>query len=300
MIYFKDDSIYSIHSINYPNFNYNKWSARRDTLVKWINENHPEFNGFLNGMSANEANKYLQAMDLYSHRNCRFTTIEGQKYYIKTQGMGDVTVIFENGMSDSLEIWGHIPDDVAEFAKVFSYDRADISLSNTSHTPRTVPNTVSELHTILEQEQINPPYVVVGHSLGGLLMRYFASTYPDEVQGMLLLDPAPEDHWNNMSKKELKKYIEGGTQWYHERFPKKYWGEWEQFIPNLAYMDSLNIRNDLPIIMVSATEWQWYTLHENILEGFENAQHYELEGEHHIFKQHPEEVIKYIRDLVDL
>ncbi|MGA2408502.1 MAG: hypothetical protein ABSF81_17390 [Bacteroidales bacterium] len=60
----------------------------------------------------------------------RYVSIDGQKFRIKEFGVGDVTVIFENGMSDSLEAWGAIPDTVALFAHVFFYDRADIGKSD--------------------------------------------------------------------------------------------------------------------------------------------------------------------------
>ncbi len=227
-----------------------------------------------------------------------YTTADGQRFHTRILGSGDITVIFENGMSDSLEIWGSIPDSVAGFAQVFTYDRADIGNSDASRQRRTIPNQVSELKSILDKENISPPYVLVGHSLGGLITRYFASQYPDEVVGLLLLDPAPEAFWNNMSKKELKEYIEGGNEWYHTKFEKKYWKEWEEFIPNLAYMNDLNIPEDLPVILVSASAWEWYKLHSEIIEGFKNVEHVELERQHHIFKDHPQEIIYYIKKLV--
>jgi pimeloyl-ACP methyl ester carboxylesterase len=227
----------------------------------------------------------------------RYVIIDQQKFRIKEFGTGNRTVIFESGMSDSLEVWGAIPDSVANFARVILYDRADIGKSDTSRNERTIPNMVFELRSILENQNINPPYILVGHSLGGLITRYFASNYPDEVKGLLLLDPAPESYWKSMSKKELKKYIKGGTEWYETKFPKKYRKEWYQFIPNLVYMDSLNIDKHLPVILVSATAWNWYKYHEDILAGFENSKHINLEGEHHIFKYHPELIVKYINEL---
>jgi pimeloyl-ACP methyl ester carboxylesterase len=229
----------------------------------------------------------------------RFVNIDGQKYRIKEFGKGDTTIIFESGMSDSLEVWGSIPDSVAKFARVFLYDRADIGKSDRARLERTIPNTVMELRNILKDQNINPPYILVGHSLGGLITRYYASNYPDEIKGLLLLDPAPESFWKSMSKRDLKKYIEGGNEWYRTKFPEKYWGEWYQFIPNLNYMINLKIDKQLPIILVSATAWKWYKYHEDILVGFKNSKHFELEGEHHIFKQHPDLTIQYIEELLN-
>ncbi len=227
----------------------------------------------------------------------KFVTVEQQRYRIKVLGEGETTVIFENGMSDSLEVWGAVPDSVARFARVFLYDRADIGKSGISNSERTIPNVVSELKAILEDQKIKPPYVLVGHSLGGLITRYFSSLYPDDVVGLLLLDPAPESFWDNMSKKELRKYINGGNEWYESKFPARYRKEWYQFIPNLRYMDSLNLNKDLPVILVSATAWNWYKYHEDILKGLNNSKHIELEGEHHIFKDHSDTTVMYIREL---
>ncbi len=122
----------------------------------------------------------------------RFVAINGQKFPIKELGAGPITVIIENGMSDSLEVWQSMPDSVSLFAHVLLYDRADIGKSGPSLEKRTIPNMVNELRTILEDQNINLPYVLVGHSLVGLTARYFAGNYPDEVKGLLLLDPAPE------------------------------------------------------------------------------------------------------------
>jgi len=83
------------------------------------------------------------------------------------------------------------------------------------------------------------------------------------------------------------------------KFPKRYRKEWYQFIPNLVYMDSLSIDKQLPIILISATAWNWYRYHEDIITGFENAKHIELEGEHHIYRNHPDIIINYINVLLD-
>ena len=229
----------------------------------------------------------------------RYVVIDQQKYRIKEFGKGDITVIFESGMSDSIEVWGGIPDSIAKYTRVFLYDRADIGKSDTSRIERTIPNMVLELKAILEDQNINPPYILVGHSLGSLITRYFSSNYPNEVKGLLLLDPVPESYWNSMSKRDLNKYIKGGTEWYETKFPEKYRREWYQFIPNLVYMNNLNIDKHLPLILVSATAWNWYKYHEDILEGFENTKHVELEGEHHIFRDHPDLIVKYINELLN-
>ncbi len=229
----------------------------------------------------------------------RYVNIGDQKYRIKDFGKGEMTVVFENGMSDSLEIWGALPDSISKYARVFLYDRADIGKSDLSQSERTIPNMVSELRALLKDQSINPPYVMVGHSMGGLIVRYFSSNYPGDVKGLLLLDPAPESYWKTMSKKKYDEYVKGGTEWYETRFPARYRKEWYSFMTNLKYMDNLNINSNLPVILVSSSAWKWYKYQKDILTGFKNSRQIELEGEHHIFKFHPDLIIQYIRELIN-
>lgn len=233
---------------------------------------------------------------LYSQE--RFADVDGQKFRIKEFGKGDLTVIFESGMSDSLETWGHIPDSVSLFARVFLYDRADIGKSDPSRQERSIPNIVAELRRVLEHEKITPPYILIGHSLGGYITRYFTSKYPEDVHGLMLLDPSPEAYWESMSEKELKQYTEGGTNWYRTRFKPRYWKEWDAFIPNMIYMKDLNIPPDMPVILVSATETNWFKYQKKQLAGLKNSRQILLTGSHHIYKDHPDTVVSLIRELL--
>ncbi len=230
----------------------------------------------------------------------RYADIDGQKFRIKKFGSGETTVIFECGMSDSLEAWGSIPDTVAGFARVFLYDRADIGKSDTSRQSRTIPNMVSELKSLLDKENILLPYIIVGHSMGGYIARYFASQFPEKVKGILLSDPAPEAYWESMSGKKLNEYIEGGTEWYRTRFKPQYRKEWYQFIPNMVYMKDLNLSPDLPLIILSASESEWYKYHKKIISGLRNGKVIELTGSHYIHQQYPDLTIKYIKELTSL
>jgi len=226
------------------------------------------------------------SLSIYSHE--RYVNIDRQKFRIKEYGKGDITVIFESGMSDSIEAWQSIPDSVAMFANVFLYDRAGIGKSGISGQERTIPNMVYELHAILEHDSVNPPYVLVGHSLGGFITRYFINQYPGEVKGLLLLDPAAKAWWDNMSEKELKEYKEGGDEWY-STWPESYRKEWDQLLPNREYMRNVSIPEDLAVILVSATDWNWYKYHKKIIKGLSDARHIELEGGHYIHLDHPED-----------
>ena len=242
---------------------------------------------------------YLFLLSSFIYSQERYVEINGQKWRIKTMGQGDVTVLFENGMSDSLETWRSIPDSIARFAKVFLYDRADIGKSDTARLKRTIPNMVQELRMILKHENIKPPYVLVGHSMGGVIDRYFTSEYPDEVVGLLLVEPSPEYMWDTMSEADLKEWLEGGNKWYEEKFPERYRDEWYEFLPNLKYMKELKIPKDLPVILLSITDYDLNIYEKKIIENLPNAKQIILEGSHHIHQDQPDSTIKYIKELLN-
>lgn len=107
-------------------------------------------------------------------------------------GSGNSTVVFESGAGGPLETWLRIQPDVSKFAKTISYDRAGNGLSQKGPVPRDGRRIATELHTALHNAHAPPPYILVGHSLGGAYIRVFAGLYPDEVAGLVLVDPTQE------------------------------------------------------------------------------------------------------------
>jgi pimeloyl-ACP methyl ester carboxylesterase len=112
---------------------------------------------------------------------------------IKLEGKGTRTVILESGLGDTLDVWKTVqPLIAAGCARTMAYNRAGYLGSDNSNGPRDSETIVAELRTELQRLNINPPYVLVGHSLGGLYMQYFARNYPQEVVGLVLVDST---HW---------------------------------------------------------------------------------------------------------
>ena len=99
----------------------------------------------------------------------------------------------ESGNGNFSLNWGRVPREVAKFTRVCTYDRAGLGWSDRSPQPRTAHNLVEDLHTLLERSGVEPPYVLVGHSLGGMLIRLYAHEHPDQVAGMVLVDSAHEE-----------------------------------------------------------------------------------------------------------
>lgn len=106
---------------------------------------------------------------------------------------GSPTVILESGFGSPASVWDKVQPEVAKFTRVCSYDRAGLGASEPVTAPRTVVAVTEELHALLSKAKVPGPYVLVGHSLGGMLVRIYASYYPSEVVGMVLVDSAHED-----------------------------------------------------------------------------------------------------------
>lgn len=126
----------------------------------------------------------------------RWIDIGGRRrLYLVEKGSGNQTVLFESGIAATNLNWFRIQEMVSRFASTASYDRGGLGWSSPCRTARTPTNIAVELHQMLEEAGIKPPYILVGHSFGGLVMRRFALSYPEEVTSIVLVDPMRCEEW---------------------------------------------------------------------------------------------------------
>jgi pimeloyl-ACP methyl ester carboxylesterase len=126
----------------------------------------------------------------------RLIDVGGWRLHLNCTGQASPsqpTVILEAGIGDFSVEWSLVQPGVSNFARVCSYDRAGDGWSDIGPQPRTMRQQVYELHTLLEKAGVKAPYVMVGHSYGGWLVRTFTSTYPMEVAGMVLIEAGADD-----------------------------------------------------------------------------------------------------------
>jgi len=116
----------------------------------------------------------------------------------KIEGTGNPAVILESGFTGGLFPWGPIQTAVAQKTLVLSYERAGLGRSDPGPNPRSAEQIARELHALLAAKKIAPPYILVGHSAGGLFVRVFAHLYPKEIAGLVLVDPATEEAYERI------------------------------------------------------------------------------------------------------
>jgi hypothetical protein len=101
---------------------------------------------------------------------------------------GTPPVIFENGLGGRMEWWSKVLPDISRDTTTFAYNRPGYGNSDPAATPRDGLHIVDELRTLLRDKSMQPPYVLVGHSLGGLYMQLYARRYPEDVSALILVD----------------------------------------------------------------------------------------------------------------
>lgn len=131
----------------------------------------------------------------------RLVDIGGYRLHLYCMGEGSHTVILEAGFKRSSAVWYAVQPQVAKFARVCAYDRAGYGWSDPGPRPRTAKVMAEELHSLLHTAGVGGPYVLVGHSYGGLTVRAYASQYPDEVAGVVLVDSSHPDErqWKHLA-----------------------------------------------------------------------------------------------------
>jgi pimeloyl-ACP methyl ester carboxylesterase len=135
-----------------------------------------------------------------SSQPARLVTVGSDRMLLDCTGdASGPTVILEAGTGDTSEVWITVQKQVEKFARVCSYDRLGLGKSGQLTSPHTADEIVNDLHGLLHAAPVSPPYVMVGHSIGGIYVRKYADHYPTEVIGMVLLDSVHEEQFSRVS-----------------------------------------------------------------------------------------------------
>lgn len=138
----------------------------------------------------------------------KLVDIGGKHLHLAESGEGSPTVIFDSGMGGNMLDWCLVQPEIARFTRTVAYDRLGLGWSDPipPDVSRSSQDMVEELYALLTAAQVPPPYIYVGHSLGGLNARLFADKHPAEFAGAVLVDATHEDE---LSSRFPSKYVEG-------------------------------------------------------------------------------------------
>ena len=212
------------------------------------------------------------------------------------------TLVFDSGYGVTLDNWNPIKYEISNFSKMFIYDRAGIGKSDIDDRPRHSKQSVENLHILLKKAGVKPPYVLVGHSFGGLNIRLFASTYPEEVTGVVLLDSTHEDQ-NKILPSLFSKEVQEA---YYNQFTLE--GSLNEVEESLEQVRNSNSFGSIPLVVVTGglqpfhTEESmaaWIRFQKELANLSSNKQHIIVEDAGHaIHIDQPQVVIEVIRNLL--
>ena len=254
----------------------------------------------------------------------------GRKIYLECRGTGSPTVVLISGTRGAHDDWTDLIDpknpnsapkpgessvfpQVSKFTRVCAYDRPGTTLNDDTQTestpvqqPTTAQQGVGDLHAVLIASREPGPYVLVGHSWGGLIARLFASTYPDEVAGLVLVDSASEFLKNSLTPAQWATYIEAT-----KKLIESNGFEAPDHTRTLGLLHSSPRVRPLPIVVLTsdkrfdfgaggAETWPAWRTAQDRLAKLLNAKHVsDTNSGHAIQMERPQVVIDSIREVVD-
>ena len=143
------------------------------------------------------------------HPPGRLISIGTHRLHLHCAGDGQPTVVFDAALGASSLSWSLVHPEVARVTRACVYDRAGFGWSEAGPLPRTAGRIATELRQLLQSAGVPPPYVLVGHSFGGLVMRLFTARHRADVAGLVLIEPAIPDEWAEPSAEKRALILRG-------------------------------------------------------------------------------------------
>jgi len=261
----------------------------------------------------------------------------GRKMFVECSGSGSPTVILESGYRNDADIWSAelelgnstVFAGVVKFTRVCAYDRPGTFLdadhlgrSTPVAMPRTARDLVSDLHALLQTARVPGPYVFAAHSFGGIFARLYASTYPKEVVGMVLVDALSEKVRTGLTPEQWKLYVNfgftkptPGLEKYKDIETLEVNASLDQmekaasaeplhpmplFILTQGQPFDLSPWQPLPADFPAALDKAWHTSQDTLAKLAPNAKHkIATKSSHYIQAQEPQLVIDAIKQVVE-
>ena len=140
----------------------------------------------------------------------RLIDVGGRHLHVRCTGTGAPAVVFESGIAASSVSWSIVQPRVASLTTSCSYDRAGLAWSEPGERRRSMAGFVAELRRVLDLANVPPPYVLVGHSFGGMIIRAFARAHRRDVAGLVFVDTLHPEEWLDRTV-EQRRLLRGGV-----------------------------------------------------------------------------------------
>ncbi|MEI5907644.1 alpha/beta hydrolase [Bacillus spongiae] len=237
--------------------------------------------------------------------NVHKVKVEGTELYYEyiDKSNNNLTIVFDSGFGWELGNWQPIREDVSKFANMFMYDRANVGKSEDTIQNKHSEQNIVNLRNLLQKVEIKPPYILVGHSYGGVNVRLYANTYPEEVAGVILIDSCHEDQNKKMVPlwtKELQEDYYSGFQF------ESSLSEFEESLKQVRTVKSLG---NIPLTVVTGgtqphhtpEAWAyWMTFQKDLAKLSSNSKHIIVDDAGHaVHVDNPKAVTKVIKEMVD-
>jgi pimeloyl-ACP methyl ester carboxylesterase len=250
--------------------------------------------------------------------------IGGRKLAISCQGEGNPTVVFESGYRTTMACWKDVWKETAKYTRSCVYDRANLGQSDPATKPRTSKDIVDDLQNLLTNARIPGPYLLVGHSMGSFNVLIYANQYPQDVAGIVLVDPSHPDQFErwlailpveNETQSEMLKIcrqtLRESTSPSSANDPNNPEGwDWLQSAEELRSIHDLG---ELPLTVITAVNYSWLCYHplaerankiwqanqKEYLELSPNSQQIMVSSNHLVMESEPEVVVAAILDMLE-
>ncbi len=227
--------------------------------------------------------------------------VGGYNLFTETAGNGNNTIVFESGLGDNYESWYQLLS-LSETNQVIAYNRAGYEPSETANGERSIVQMAEDLHQVILNKSEKEKVILVGHSLGGAIIRYYAVQHPEKVKALLFVDPSHEDFEEITQEQE-----DAMVGYFNEEGLFHVANEAEQFIENFQMLNELATLPDIPTILLTSikdreeeNETRWINAHATLGENVTNFTHITTENSgHYIQVEEPQLVFEAIDALLD-
>lgn len=235
--------------------------------------------------------------------------VNGRSIYLHCLGTGSPTIVFEPGEGGTTNDFSPLQESFADHTTACTYDRANNGQSDSAPIPRTAGDVVKDLHDLLAVAQIAGPYLLVGHSAGGMFVQLYARTYPDQVLGVVAMNPVPPaDPWLTEVQQvfSAQEYTDESAYYDGDN------GESLDYLTSSEQIAAAPLPPDVPFRMLISTDVQCegdpiclksYRIYEQIMKQVTDAwrcgSFSQIPTVHDIFASRPDAVVELVEAILN-